>query len=227
MILGYFFLGLLPAQYVVRAVGFVAGICFWHVMPVLAAIPPSERDRWAVSLRNTLIELMCFRYARIPSPLWIVPTDTEYAMELISQRVARGLPVKPKRRRHRFGHKSTGSGGDSAGSIHTSEHGGEHGASSSIDWNKWGDRITETKERASELKQIFRDGQVCSFRRRLRCRCLSDGRLVYGSGNSPTAGRRSTRSPPRSPRPNTAPSRASRPRVRRSNAGGWMFEAHR
>lgn len=35
------------------------------------------------------------------------------------------------------------------------------GESSSVDWNKWGGRITTTKEKAGELKEIFRDGQVC------------------------------------------------------------------
>ena len=81
-------------------------------------------------------------------------------MELISQRVARGLPVKPKRRRGP-GHKSGGSGGDSTGSIRTmaSEYG--HGASSSVDWNKWGERIVETKERdgilRAEVSEILRE----------------------------------------------------------------------
>ena len=74
-------------------------------------------------------------------------------MDLISQRVARGLPVKAKRRRH--GHKSSG-GGSAGGSLLSAEG----GTSSSVDWNKWGERVTETKERVSEIKQIFQGGQV-------------------------------------------------------------------
>ncbi len=91
----------------------------------------------------------------MPSPLNIVPTDTEYAMDLISQRVARGLPVRPKRRRR-------ARGGSDPHVVQTRREGTE-GKSSSVDWNKWGDRIASTKERAGEFRQIFRDGQVCAI----------------------------------------------------------------
>ncbi|RPD62914.1 hypothetical protein L227DRAFT_572779 [Lentinus tigrinus ALCF2SS1-6] len=130
MLLGWFFVGLIPAHYMVRLVGFFAGSIFWHVIPVLAAIPEGE-------------------WSRIPPPLRMVPTDTEYAMELISQRVARGLPVRPKRG------KKTGRGSSEA-NVQQEEQKGE---SSSVDWNKWGGRIASTKERAGDLKQMFQDGQ--------------------------------------------------------------------
>ncbi len=83
-----------------------------------------------------------------------MPTDTEYAMDLISQRVAHGLPVRPKRR------KRASRGSSEVGVLQTEEPEGR-GESSSVDWNKWGGRITTTKEKAGELKEIFRDGQVC------------------------------------------------------------------
>ncbi|KAH9944357.1 uncharacterized protein BXZ73DRAFT_87271 [Epithele typhae] len=138
LLVSWLFLGLLPAQYLVKSIGFVVGVCFWHAVPVLGAIPPSERSRF-------------------PSPLWIVPTDTEYAMELISQRVARGLPVKARRRR---GDQAKSAAPDTAGIRSFGTDGeGEHASTSSVDWNKWGDRISDTKERAGELKQILRDGQ--------------------------------------------------------------------
>ncbi|KAI0335244.1 hypothetical protein GY45DRAFT_1317167 [Cubamyces sp. BRFM 1775] len=137
VLFGWFLLGLLPAKYLVRFVGFLAGGFFWHVLPVLAAIPPSERSR-------------------IPAPLSSVPTDAEYAMELISQRVARGLPVRPKRRKGRRR--------SSEASVISVAGAGEHrkregSTSSSIDWNKWGDRLASTKERTSEVKKILKDGQ--------------------------------------------------------------------
>ena len=84
----------------------------------------------------------------------IVPTDTEYAMELISQRVARGLPVRPKRRQK-------GSRRSSDASVLQAERVEGKAESSSVEWNKWGGRIVSTKEKASELKQMFHDGQVC------------------------------------------------------------------
>ncbi|RDX55829.1 hypothetical protein OH76DRAFT_1551372 [Lentinus brumalis] len=133
VLLGWLVVGLLPARYMVRLVGFFIGFFFWHVIPVVAAIPESERSR-------------------IPPPLLIVPTDTEYAMDLISQRVAHGLPVRPKRR------KRASRGSSEVGVLQTEEPEGR-GESSSVDWNKWGGRITTTKEKAGELKEIFRDGQ--------------------------------------------------------------------
>ncbi|KAI0724581.1 hypothetical protein C8T65DRAFT_626972 [Cerioporus squamosus] len=133
VLLGWFVLGLLPARYMVRLVGFFIGFFFWHVIPVIAAIPAADRSR-------------------IPPPLEIVPTDTEYAMELISQRVARGLPVRPKRKR------KARRGSSETIVLQTEQQDGK-GESSSVDWNKWGGRITSTKEKAGELKDIFRDGQ--------------------------------------------------------------------
>ncbi|KAI0651883.1 hypothetical protein C8Q79DRAFT_63725 [Trametes meyenii] len=134
VVAGWFILGLLPAKYLVRFVGFLVGGFFWHVVPVLAAVPAPDRSR-------------------VPPPLASIPTDAEYAMDLISQRVARGLPVRPKRRRHR--HRSpetTGFPSQRGDRAHKSE-------SSSVDWNKWGDRLASTKERTGEIKKIFEDGQ--------------------------------------------------------------------
>ncbi|KAK7694679.1 hypothetical protein QCA50_001867 [Cerrena zonata] len=68
----------MPAVYISRLCGLAVGLVFWHLSPVIAALPPSDR-------------------MRIIPPSWPVPTDAEYAMELISQRVARGLEVRPRR----------------------------------------------------------------------------------------------------------------------------------
>ncbi|CDO71588.1 hypothetical protein BN946_scf184911.g58 [Trametes cinnabarina] len=136
ILFGWFVLGLLPATYLMRLVGFLAGAIFWHVIPVLAVIPPSER-------------------ARIPPPLTNVPTDAEYAMDLISQRVARGLPVRPKRRKVKKSRHSSDL--DVAGAAEHHEE--EHSTSSSVNWNKWGDRLAFTKDRTSDFRNIFRDGQ--------------------------------------------------------------------
>lgn len=75
-------------------------------------------------------------------------------MDLISQRVARGLPVRPKRRRR---HRES-----SDAKIASLAAEGEHdeSKSSSVDWNKWGGRIASTKERTGEIKKILKDGQV-------------------------------------------------------------------
>lgn len=77
-------------------------------------------------------------------------------MDLISQRVARGLPVRPKKRRRR--QHPTEAGVADVTAVDEQEQSN----SSSVDWNKWGDRLASTKERTGEIKKKLQDGQVCS-----------------------------------------------------------------
>ncbi|KAH9849733.1 hypothetical protein C2E23DRAFT_838267 [Lenzites betulinus] len=135
VLFGWLILCLLPAQYLSRAVGFAVGGFFWHIIPILAVIPKSERSR-------------------IPPLLSQVPTDAEYAMDLISQRVARGLPVRPKRRKRH--HESSEAGVAQTATAADDE---PEQRSTSVDWNKWGDRLASTKERSGEIKNILKDGQ--------------------------------------------------------------------
>ena len=79
-----------------------------------------------------------------------MPSDTEYAMELISQRVARGLPIKARRKRP----------GIQSFDSNMSEAEDGQGSSSSVDWKRVGERIASTKEMASDVKGLFREGQV-------------------------------------------------------------------
>lgn len=76
-------------------------------------------------------------------------------MDLISQRVARGLPVRPRKRRRRQHPAEVGVADVTA----VDEQ--EQSNSSSVDWNKWGDRLASTKERTGEIKKKLQDGQVC------------------------------------------------------------------
>jgi GRAM domain-containing protein 4 len=101
------------------------GTLFWHIIPVIAAIPTEER-------------------ARLPPPLGNVPTDAEYAMEVISQRVAAGLDVKPRS----LGNKMPWDSSASASSLNLA---GDLGDSSKkkgngdVNWNKWANRVAEGK----------------------------------------------------------------------------------
>nr|GAT44180.1 predicted protein [Mycena chlorophos] len=72
---------LVPTKYLAKLVYFVLGFLYWHVIPVIAALPPSER-------------------AKLPPAFSDAPSDAEYAMELISRRVAAGLDVRPSRSRN-------------------------------------------------------------------------------------------------------------------------------
>lgn len=71
----------------------------------------------------------------MPPALDDVPTDSDYAMDLISQRVASGLHVKPTplQRSKRTKTRSSETGGDDTFSVTSKED-------KSIDWKRWGDR---------------------------------------------------------------------------------------
>ncbi|KAI0961588.1 hypothetical protein AcW1_000635 [Taiwanofungus camphoratus] len=128
-----FFVSLLPTQYLCKAGGFICGIFFWHVVPIIVTIPPSDR-------------------ARFPGAFSNVPTDADYAMELISQRVARGLDVQPKCRTVRnFGHQSSSA-------VNETEQHERDDIHPTVDWKKWGERAESAKARAVHVKHIFQDG---------------------------------------------------------------------
>jgi len=141
--LALFFLTLLPAKYLAKILGFVLGAGFWHVVPIIAAIPPAER-------------------VRFPPPFTDIPTDADYAMELISQRVARGLEIKPRTRRSVSSPREQDSDALSTqsrereGSIRSVDSGK---SDTSVDWKKWGDRVASTKARTGDVKKMFQDGQ--------------------------------------------------------------------
>lgn len=99
-------------------------------------------------------------------------------MELISQRVARGLPVKPRRKRP----------GMQTFDSSVPEAEGAQGSSTSVDWKKVGERMASTKEMASDVKGLFREGQASSShgswttRRMLTALCtVEEGRELEGA----------------------------------------------
>ncbi|KAF9526494.1 hypothetical protein CPB83DRAFT_896154 [Crepidotus variabilis] len=78
---GLFLVTLLPPKYLTKITSFTLGFLFWHIVPLLAAL--SEQDR-----------------RRLPAAFAEVPTDAEFAMQLIAERVEKGLDVtlKPTKR---------------------------------------------------------------------------------------------------------------------------------
>jgi len=77
----------LPAQWLAKIVYFVLGFAFWHAPPILFALPAGNHRRLLALLHN-------------------VPTDADYAMDLIAQRVARGEEIKPLNRKRKTAKKS-------------------------------------------------------------------------------------------------------------------------
>ncbi|KJA29117.1 hypothetical protein HYPSUDRAFT_61151 [Hypholoma sublateritium FD-334 SS-4] len=121
----------LPSKYIVKGIIFAVGFGFWHLTPVFLALSSSMRKR-------------------LPPPFADVPTDAEYAMELISQRVAAGLDVTPSRK-----HKNPGATESAdVSSSHKNGNFSQGSSSSSIDWKKWGDRVAIGKSAVNDIKRL-------------------------------------------------------------------------
>ncbi|KAJ7492631.1 hypothetical protein FB451DRAFT_1551950 [Mycena latifolia] len=128
-----------PAKYLAKLVYFVGGLLFWHVTPVIAALSPSDR-------------------ARLPPAFADVPTDAEYAMELISRRVAAGLDVRPPRSpRSKRGDKKEHDGG--VAETDTVQRQGAQKQDRDVNWKKWGERAAVGMTWAEDGKRIFTAGQ--------------------------------------------------------------------
>ncbi|KAJ7634293.1 hypothetical protein DFH06DRAFT_1437038 [Mycena polygramma] len=131
----------LPAKFLAKLTYFVGGFLFWHVTPVIAALPSTER-------------------ARLPPAFSDVPTDAEFAMELISQRVAAGLDIRPIRSSSAKGRDKKEQDGDMA------ENGAAPRQSPSkdkdVNWQKWGQRAAVGMTWAEDGKRIFTAGEVCT-----------------------------------------------------------------
>ncbi|GAW03608.1 hypothetical protein LENED_005345 [Lentinula edodes] len=118
---------LLPAQYIAKLVYFLGGAFFWHIIPILAALPSEDR-------------------ARIPPAFQDVPTDAEFAMEIISRRIAAGLDVNPSKRSSQKSRPSPVALGEiktedaTSSSTPTTPGGSKPEKGKDVDWKKWGER---------------------------------------------------------------------------------------
>ncbi|KIY71653.1 hypothetical protein CYLTODRAFT_418715 [Cylindrobasidium torrendii FP15055 ss-10] len=127
---------LLPAQYLIKLVIFVPGFLFWHVTPVISSMSREER-------------------ARVLAIGGWVPTDSEYAMEVVSNRIATGQEVRPAGK-----HKSRGSMSSDTLAVPGSPNipGFESVEKKGIDWRKWNERAAVGKAWAGEGKRLIKRG---------------------------------------------------------------------
>ena len=94
----------------------------------------------------------------LPPPLDGVPTDAEVALELISRRVAQGLPVLPqKRHTHRSPSATSLPGSPDVGSPSSHSISGED---KKFTWSKLGDRVAEGKNLADTAKRFVTNKTV-------------------------------------------------------------------
>lgn len=78
---GAFAIAFTPAQILAKATYAGLGFFYWFLIPVLCAMTRRQR-------------------AMIPSPLYDIPTDAEYAMEVIAHRIAVGGSVERPDKKH-------------------------------------------------------------------------------------------------------------------------------
>jgi len=109
---------LVPAKYLAKIAYLSGGFFFWHVIPILQVLA---------------------KMGRLPPMFSDVPTDADYAMELISQRVAAGLPVQPKpsAKKRRSQHEGAD---DATQSIASDTKSTGLDAERNVDWTKWARR---------------------------------------------------------------------------------------
>ncbi|KAE9408089.1 hypothetical protein BT96DRAFT_21652 [Gymnopus androsaceus JB14] len=128
----------LPAQYIAKLIYFLGGVFFWHIVPILGALPSEDR-------------------ARLPPAFDDVPTDADFAMEVISQRIAAGLDVNPSKRNNR----NTGERINTSMSAPSTPGGSKNDKGQDIDWKKWGERAAIGKAWVTERK-IGKDSATAS-----------------------------------------------------------------
>ncbi|KAF8622483.1 hypothetical protein AX15_006999 [Amanita polypyramis BW_CC] len=132
-LLSYF----IPVQYLSKLAYFCCGLLFWHITPIINALSPGDR-------------------ARLPPPLTSVPTDIEFAMQIISERVTDGNAPKPSSVRQRPDERSVPSYSTSELVPNKKPNIGSRTQSDDrINWSKWGGRFAMGKTWASQQKHLI------------------------------------------------------------------------
>ncbi|KAG0708846.1 hypothetical protein DFH29DRAFT_1035823 [Suillus ampliporus] len=133
---------IIPAHYMAKLIYGSCGILFWHATPVFAALPPGSR-------------------ARLPGLLTDAPTDADYAIEIITQRIARGEEIKPPSSRKPRSNDANEADLSATRSSDTSSRSNMQ-TRDGVDWKKWGARVAQSKSLLSEGKQLLFPGEVRS-----------------------------------------------------------------
>ena len=92
----------------------------------------------------------------LPPPLAGVPTDAEYAMHVVSYRVASGQTVRPQHKKHKQHARGGPDNSDVSASSTSFDLQGD--GKKSIDWKKWNDRAAVGKAWAGEGKRLIQKG---------------------------------------------------------------------
>ncbi|KAG7450530.1 uncharacterized protein BT62DRAFT_1001343 [Guyanagaster necrorhizus] len=95
--------------------------------------------------------------ARLPPPLFDIPTDADYAMELISSRVASGEYIKPNKKvSKRSDAVPDSSSREDHNEVDTDQLSASRGKERGPDWKKWSERAAIGKAWAGEGKRLIK-----------------------------------------------------------------------
>ena len=134
---------------------FYRGLHFLAYHPRSCGDASCRTRKVSTSQRSSdLSGLFMQQHQRLPQPLSIAPTDAEYAMDLISQRVAQGLPVLPPRtnvvKTTTTQDQLNGSSQSDSNRGHKTQNSGD----GSVDWKKWAGRAATGKNWAADAKSF-------------------------------------------------------------------------
>ncbi|KAG1825922.1 uncharacterized protein BJ212DRAFT_1443943 [Suillus subaureus] len=138
---------IIPAHYLAKLIYGGCGILFWHVIPVLAALPPGARASGEIDCQVRSLML---------------PTDADYAIEIITQRIARGEEIKPPRKPRSLSARANSANDGDLSEIPSPDASSrsQMQTNDGVDWKKWGSRVAHGKLLLSEGKQRLSSGQV-------------------------------------------------------------------
>ncbi|KAG9314349.1 hypothetical protein JVU11DRAFT_5141 [Chiua virens] len=125
---------ILPAQLIAKSIYCIGGMLFWHVTPVVAALPREDRIR----------ALLLFRDA---------PTDADYAMEMITKRIATGQDVDVTSLRQQLEPRHISDASTSTPDD-TRTLSGESSGDDVVNWKKWSERVVRGKAFVEDSKRI-------------------------------------------------------------------------
>jgi hypothetical protein len=99
---------------------------------------------------------------RLPGPLADAPTDADYAIEIITQRIARGEEIKPLRKPRSSSARANSANEADLSAISSPDTSSRNQMQTNdgVDWKKWGSRVAHGKLLLSEGKQRLSSGQV-------------------------------------------------------------------
>jgi len=98
---------------------------------------------------------------RLPVPLSDAPSDADYAVEIIAQRIAKGEDIKPPRKPRSRSAPASEVNLSSTVTLDTlSSSQLQSSTSDGVNWKKWGARVAQGKSLLDDGKQLLSRGTV-------------------------------------------------------------------